>query len=445
MGVVRDFFGKVGDYVSDAWNNFWGFFDEATDYIPGVAWVKDQIRAAIDLLIDEILDPFMEWVRDQIEKLVAEIRILKHNLKKTLARWLENDLFFLWFTTVSIVLIFHLPEVAAAFKNLKIVTLGKDLIDKMVTNVVKLIDVNKVIDLRLLDQILRVFWDDYRDLMAQWSMAVADLAAELGDGTGYIHAGFAAVRAIYHGYHAVAGLPPESAELAWYNDTAAFTKRLDDRFRRYAYDPGLIYVDIMDELLIPAAEKLRASNQEQVEQMRENYNRGLEIENGLKEMQQGFEDLIEWLPGEIEAQYRLWWDPFSEWLTERFDRIDQEIMPKLNSMVLAFEERVDYQNKINRAALDNLQRPDVIAATFWYLSDEAKQAYLDTMSGILIGDDKDARLDDDTYDRYLGGLSRLDAEFTITGFAALEFERQGVYHIRGERGVNIPSPFVGDY
>lgn len=413
--------------------------------LPGAGMIDDAIDGALENFYDSVIEPALDLLRDAIIALQAEIRILKHNLKKALAEWLDNDWFFLTFVTAVVLAIIFVPKIVAWFKETRIFELATDLIQNIKSGVVDFLDVNKIIDLHTLNQILRVFWDDYNELMSTWSQAVAALAADLGEGSAYILAGTSAVRGIVHGYHSVLGLPPESAEMRFYDGAQKFAKRVDDRFRRYAYDPGLIYVDLMNEWLIPEAEHARDANEQQTNEIRENYNRSVEIETGLKEMQTGVNDLIEWMPAEIEAQFNRRWEPINEWLNESFEWIDKEIMARFEKTVLILEERMRWQQKVNQAAFENSLKFDAIAESFWFLSDEAQENARANMTLLLMDPDGKLADEQERFDAYLTGANRLWGDFILPDYPALGYEPETAGAIVGRPKGDIPSPFVGDY
>lgn len=424
----------------------WDGFKDWLSRTNPVGEMREIAEQVVATFYEEIIRPAINALVDAIAWLEAEIKVWKHELKKTLAKWLENDLFFTVFVTLMVVTIVFLPKWVEWFKSTKVWTLAVDMVEKIKDGVVKYIDVHKLIDLHTLDVIMRIFWDDYRELMSQWTEAVASLAAELGEGSAYILAGSMAIRSIVHGYHAVMGLPPETAELKFYEGAAKQAADIDDHFRRYAHNPGYIYRDMMDNWLIPEATTLREVHEGQANDIREAYDRSIEVEDGLKEMQQGISDLIVWLPGEIEYQFARRWEPINEWLNDRWYILDNEILPKINATITALEERERDHHAANQAAIKNAAQADAMLNSYYGLSPERQKAYREDSANIDFGADGEStdvlREGMLAYDRSVPPFAGLTE---IPVIPALGLEAEGAVHVGGKAKGDIPSPFVGDY
>lgn len=409
--------------------------------------MRDKIEDLGDWIVDKILAPFKEWVFRAIENIIVALRIFRHNLRQKLAEWLENDWFFLAFVAAIAATIYFIPKLIVKMQSWVVTIWVQSMAIKLKENVVALIDINKLIDLHLLHNILLVVWEEYANTFYDFCDAVSQLATELGEGSAYIHAYFSSARVIMHGTNAVLGGDPLQVEVEWYDRTSAFFIRADERFARYARDPGRLYYDFMEEVLLPAAQEQRDVNQEELDQIRENYNRSVQVETGMKDIRLGLDSLVEAFPGEIEAQLRDRWDPINARWLEIEELWNSQIMATIGKIVDAVEEHHQEQLAINRAA-------------------EANQRSARVQSDILMGMDvNEQRIMGDTYDYFLAlsmgvEIDELRAASTqynrdydsitaryIAGLGispALGYEPIDIIS-RPDLLLNIPSPFVGDY
>ncbi len=237
------------------------------------SWVVDKIRNAVDWIVDKVLKPFRIWVQEAIQNIIVALRIFRHNLKKKLAEWMENDWFFLLFVTVIIASVFIVPKHIEKIKNWAVVAYISTVVENLKTGVGNILDANKIIDLHLLHSILLVIWDDYKETFVAFTDAVSQLSSELGEGSTYIHAYFIASKAVMMGTNAIIGGDPLAVEIEWYTRTSKFFTDAEKDFARYARDPGEIYYDFMEKVMLPAAAEQRDASQAEIEQIRDNYNR----------------------------------------------------------------------------------------------------------------------------------------------------------------------------
>lgn len=408
--------------------------------------MEELLDAVYDEIYERLVKPALKELADAIEELRVQIRIWKHDLKKALADWLGNDVVFFLTVVGSVLLIVFAPQIATWFKGTTLFTFGKNLIGKIGDGVAKLIDVEKLIDLHAVHTIVKLVWDDYAELTSDIANAAAALSSEIGEGSAWIAAMTNSTRSLVHGYHATLGLPAETAELAWYDDAAEFTAKVDERFHRYARDPGRIYQDFMTEYLIPHAEKTRELETEQVEQMRENYNRGIEMETGIKQMQTAIDDMITLMPNLIEEQFRKRWDPFNEWLTETLAVIDNHLFVVLDGVLTALETRIEEQEAVNQSVMRKVNNPDLFMTQYYLLPNEAQKRLAETFDDILTPAEV----------RQRGEITRILADATplfsqiqisadLASRPALALEAPSSEWGMRKVRVNIPSPFVGDY
>lgn len=411
------------------------------------SWVRDRIEELGDWIIDKVLGPFKDWVIKTIEDIIVALRVFRHNVRQKIAEWMENDWFFFGFIIATAATIYFLPKVIAKAKSWVITAWIRTVVKGIKDGVVDLIDANKLIDIHLMHTILKVVWVEYREVFVDFSDAISQFAAEIGEGSAYVHAYFSAARVIMHGTNAVIGGDPLQVEVEWYDRTSQFFVRMDDRFARYARDPGRLYYDFMDEVIIPAATEQRDVNQAQVDQVRENYNRSVEVETGMEQIRVGLDDLVEAFPGVIEAQLRERWDPINEAWIEIRDVWTQQIMSTITAVVDAVEEHYQYQLKINAAAEKNARDAKAISDNFMGLDVEGQRILGSTYDYLItqsLSEDRDEW--GNIVSKYIRDYDSITLEY-IRGLGispALGFEPTFTKLIP-DLAINIPSPFVGDY
>ena len=340
-----------------------------------MGWIWDAINNAISWVVDTILRPIINWITKTIDWVIAEIRALRHDLVKAIGKWLSNDFAFLLTFIAAIFVAVHWPAILNALKAAGSALLNTAIVQQIKEGLVKIIDVNKLIDLVFLNAILKIIWPDYLAITQSFAEAVSALAEELGEGSGYIHAYFAAQKGIVYGTNALLGNDPRLAEMSAYTQTADFFKKIDDRFRRYAHDPGLVVRDFLDEVLIPAAEDQRDAQQGLVSDVRENYNQMLSQEAGLKLVQDSVNTFIEEMPAEIASRILKHWAPINVKLELWIEYIDTELRPQIDGIITAAEQRAADQDAINAYAAEKLADP-LNAMLNYELANEQQQIAL---------------------------------------------------------------------
>ena len=411
------------------------------------SWVAGHVKNFFWEMYSKIIEPALDWVREAINNIVIAMRIFRHNLKKKLAEWLQNDAFFLIFIAAAIAAVIYVPKLIVKMQGWVVTIWVSSMAIKLKEATVGILDANRLIDLVMVHKILVVLWDDYKDTFYSFADAVSQFSAELGEGSAYLHAYFASLRGIMHGTNSILGGDPLQVEIEWYARTSAFFEKLEDRFNRYARDPGRMLYDFIDEVLIPAAEESRDVSQAELDEIRNNRDRLVEIDEGQKELQTSIDTFIELQPNVIEEQIRARWDAINEAWQEIQGVFFDEIMRIVNGITDAVEWRHEQQLKINAAAEKNERDAQRRAAILMGLTEEEK---------ILLGDAYDTlvalALEDDLNEMDLVGITESIDYDSIT---REYIDGLGIVRALGfepiflatppDKEMNIPSPFIGDY
>jgi len=394
-----------------------------------------------------VVTPAVDFLRRAIENIVVALRIFRHNLKAKLAEWLKNDLFFLLFITAAITAIIYVPKLIVKMQSWVVVIWVQSMAIKIKEATVDLLDANLIIEIVTIHKILLVLFDDYKETFYSFADAVSQLSAELGEGSAYLHAYFSALRSIMHGTNAILGGDPLQVELEWYGRTSDFFKDANDRFARYARDPGRLLFDFINEVLIPAAQESKDVSQAELDEIRNNRDRLVEVDEGQKELQKGLDTFIELQPNAIEEQFRKRWDPINEAWTEINEVFFSEVRRIVDGVVDALEWRHQQQLAINVAAEKNAASGRHIADMMMQMEDDERAILGGVYDDILADGTKEER---DEWGRAVSQYSRDYDSITrkyILGLdisPALEFEP--IYaKTKPDRIVDVPSPFVGDF
>ena len=322
-----------------------------------MGWIQDLVNNAVKWVVDKVFKPFFNWVSDVINTIVAELKIMRHQLIKDFAKWLDNDFAFLLTVVAAITLGFFWPKIYLYLKDLTEKFMQSAMVEAIKEGILKITDSMIWINIETIHLMLKVFWPQYTDMIGDFSQAVAALADELGEGSGYILAYFQLQSAIAHNTGALLGMPAQATELESYNKIADFTKRIDDRFRRYAYDPGLIYTDFLEEVVIPSSETLKDAQQGLVSEVRENHERNVEMNLAVTNIETAVDDFIEAMPPEIAAQIEKRWSPIRDWMENNYHSLVDEILRIGEGIANALEIRQQRVEEANAYAMAKIEDP----------------------------------------------------------------------------------------
>ena len=413
-----------------------------------MGWVRDLIKHLLDWFYEHTIEPIIDWLRDAILEIQVNLRNFMHTVKTWLAEWLENDWFFFLFVCATVVLVFTLPQIVTWITSTKAWATITAWVVALKDKVVKLIDIQKYIDLKLIDTLLKTFVKDYAEVRADMTKAVSGLAADFGEGTGFLHALIESARGTYMGTAAILGIDPRLTESEWYTDASNFVKNVNERFYHYARDPGAIYSDFFTEVLLPKAEEQREVNQQQLDQIRESYERLVEFETGLQMVNDSVELFISTMPAAIEEQFNRRWDDIEPVVDDLLETLRDEIIPAFESTVAAIEEHIAYQKAINEEVRRKLAKPVEVLGSFYMLPETEQEDTRTVVEDILIGELEDKKVEqNEANEEWQKRLSALLDDMIEPFYPSPALYYEPTQGIGGRRAptVNIPSPFVGEY
>jgi hypothetical protein len=318
----------------------------------------------------------------------------------------------------------------------------------IVDKVVKLIDIKKYVDVHLIDTLLKVFVDEYRETRAVMTKAVSGLAADFGEGTGFIHALLESGRGIYMGTGALIGNDARLTETEWYRDSSDFVKKVNDRFYHYARDPGLIYSDFFEQVLLPRAQEQATVNQAALDEIRSNYDRTVEIEGAITQIETSIDLFIKTMPASIEEQFNRRWDDVRPYIEDLLEVMRDSIIPMFGEIKAAFEEHVSYQLKINAEFQRKFGSPVGLLKSYYLLPESEQAQTEDVVNDIVLGKWEDTVKEETEAGNYWQNRLAALLDGIIEPFTpspALAFEESFSFGGRPKLTIDIPSPFVGEY
>lgn len=331
------------------------------------------IRKAIAWLIDVIIRPFVDWVTKAIAWLTDQLRYWKHKFFELLAKWLENDVFFLGVIVATIALAIYWPKIVAWLTQTSLALMLKGLWEDVKKGVASILDLIHIIELDTINTMLKILWPEWRALMTQLSDVASALAEELGQGSAYIHAYFSVVHGLAIVSNSFIGADPELAEMQAFEDTSAALVRINDRFKRYNENPGELIRDLIEEVYLPYGENIRDAQGATIKEIRDNYNRVQEVNVAMHVLEDSLTHFIKIQPEAMAAIVSARLQPFVDSLTDALYVMDTEIMPKINGIIEAIELQSERQQILNDNILARISDPYELLAQAEFMTDEDRE------------------------------------------------------------------------
>lgn len=339
-----------------------------------MGWLRDLWRGVVTWVRDIIIEPIVDWVKQLIEDTRAWIKIWKHEMRGLLATWLENDWFFLAVVAGVIALALFFPAIKEWAGKLTITLMLKAAWEDVKDGFAEILDFIHIIELDTINTILKIVWPDYREAMGELTTVASALAVELGEGSGYIQAAFGVVHGLAIVENAFLGTDPKLAELGAFEDTAEGLARVSEKFREYAYNPGLIWSDIINDFYLPRAENIRIAQQGVIDSARDSRDKIVGINLALHDFSDRLEHFIEMSPEELEAIIDERLGPFAEALADGLYVMDTEVMPKINGIIDALALREERQQEINDNVLARISDPYQLLLQAEFMRNEDREA-----------------------------------------------------------------------
>ena len=409
-----------------------------------MGWFKD----AIEWITDKILRPIVKWITDAIDWVVKSLRKARIKFMYALADWLKDDVFFFCAAVVLIAGVFLLPHLIKYMAALVKKLLASALIAAIRNGIVKLLDIKKIIDLKLLSDMLKVLFPEYKKALLGLNAALSSFAKELGEDTAFIHSYIALGRGITAGTTAILGLSPESTEISWYEKASEWSAKLRSRVDRYVDNPEMIFNDIIDEVLIPLQEDYTIAQQAELDELKANIDRVREIEGGIKLLESSMSTFIADMPDEIEAVMLSKVGPTLKNIREALENLDTNLLDSVDAIYVLLkehEDRIARMNKIVDEKWWDIRKQ--FAEYFLWIEAERKEFQVDVADVVLLG--VDVKVEDQIkavmpiFEDWGDSVAKALAAFK--GFPSLSFEPAALELPSPPSGEKGKSWFIGEY
>jgi len=319
--------------------------------------LKDFWDDVTDWVHDKIVEPIIDWFTDLIEDTRTFIRIWKHEFHKLLAKWLENDLFFLAVIAATVVLAFVWPKIVTWAGKLTIVMVFKEAWKDVEEGWVDVLDFIHIIELDAINTVLKIFWPDWKAMNAQIMDVTSQLAAELGKGTEYLHAYFAVIHGIAIVENSFTGVDPRLAEMQAFEDTSKGLQKIDDKFWSYAENPSLIVSDMIEDFYLPRGNNIRVAQQDVINSARDSRDKIVGINLALHDFEGRLTHFMEMTPEDLREIIDKRLQPIADALADGLYVMDTEVMPKLDGVIDALALREERQQEMNDNILARIDDP----------------------------------------------------------------------------------------
>jgi len=326
-------------------------------------------------IVDTVLRPATEWFVELINWITDELRYWKHLFFEALADLYETDLGFLYIALGTILIGVYAPQIIA-----KIAASGFGLAIKNITAWIKekignILNLAAIEDILAINEMAKLFWPEWRDLMSMLSDATSALAEELGQGSAYISAWFSTVHAFALLGTSFLDIEPEAAELQAFEETESFLKKINEKFRDYSHNPGQIVRDIIDELYIPHATQFKDAQQGLIDTVGQ---ARTDIDNTFDLIQDAHDTLDHFIgiqPEETAAIVEEKLGPIRDGLDVFIYEYRVNVLPKIEGTITILENRAAMIEERNAILATKVDDPLYSLAMYDLMTDAEKSKF----------------------------------------------------------------------
>jgi len=412
-----------------------------------MGWLRDLWDSLIEWLADW-LRRIVRHITDGIAAYLALFRYWKHRLAQQVAEWLKNDTVFIATVVGAILVGVYLPQIWTWFQTTLIYGILRRTFELAKKNLASMINVRLAIDLKAISDILAIVWPEWKKATDSINGVLAGWAEELGQGSGFLHAYFACAYSITASAGAVTGLPAQLAALEWYDRARTQTKRIDDRFERYAAHPEQIYSDMMEEWLIPQAEDEGAVHRQNQDTLRDHWERMMEINRAVIDAKESIDVFVKALPDEIEAVVNKRWLPFSRQFDTVMESFQAAVLDKVQDIMDVLAERERRLDDLQAAVERNSRTPLPLIAASEEWTDEERNLWAAFVWASVLQrrGEEQAEGVPETFVVTDDSLRRLEAALVgLPVMPSLMYEPQGITAPVEKAEARLEDWFVGEF
>lgn len=411
-------------------------------------WWQAILKAIGKWFVEAVLRPIIQGSTWLIDWIRAELRYWTYESIKAitdLTETTEGLVVFLAFVIAGAILI---PQGITALAETSVGMSIKKIVDWTKEKIGNILETVHFVDLLTIHQALLVLWPTWRELFTPFQDAISALAEQLGQGSGYIHAWLSVGHGLSMVGTSLLNIDPQIGEIRAMEKSQTFMAKLDQKFKAYAHDPGLIAGDIVEDFYIPYATEIRDTQNATIESIKDGRDYMLELDESLKKLDGAFQSVIDHTLPEFRRQMaenltgiRAVFKQYSDW-------IEESVLPGLDVSLRSLEVRAEVLERSNAIARAKLDNPIEIfmhtefldegtqLATWRYLADKIEGLEYDVADHQMI-----PALE--TVDR--GIVSALVPASQTPGMPSLGYEPAGVVPVAMTAGMRKHDWFVGEF
>jgi len=404
----------------------------------------DAIKDALASLLRAIVTPIVE----AFTALLNEAKYWKHQAVKLLAKWMKTDLGFIAIMATIVVVAIYLPKLIELWTKLMQSAIVTKIVAAVKAEVLAIVNIKIAIDLKMLSDMLKIVWPEWKTMTDQVNALIAAWAEELGQGSGFIHSYFAAAYAMSYSTVLITGIDPRLAGIEWYERARKETKRIDDKFKKYAHAPETLFTDLIDSWLIPMAEEGTELRNSELAVQRERWERVLAVEASVIEAKQSIDRFVEELPEEIRAEFNKRWESFSASFDEAVKHLQYYLVDRVNNILAVLAEREGRLDRLEEAVWRNMKSPLALIASSGDWSPEEQNLWAEFIYASVLQKrgEEQAEGVPEAIDETESALKALDRELAkIKGTPIMSYESPGIALMAETAGARKDDWFVGEY
>lgn len=327
-----------------------------------------RIQAALkylsDWLVENIIRPAIEGATWLIQWIAAELRYWKYEAIKFLTELTSTTEGLIVVIALTLAASIVIPELAARFASSSIGVFVAKVVEWTKDRLGNILEAVHFVDLLAVHDVLLTLWPEWRGIFTPFQDAISALAEQLGQGSGYIHAWLSVTHSLSLVGTSLLNLPPEIGELRTLEKSREFMEQIDQKFRAYSHDPGLIAADIVEAIYIPYAEEIRDTQTATIDSIRETREYALDLNQSLTALDGDLNTLVAVTLPEFQDQMADNLSGLREGIANVRGWIEGTILPNVDLALSTLQARADRLEAANDEARRKLANPiEIFMAT----------------------------------------------------------------------------------
>ena len=322
-----------------------------------MGWLKDLWSDIVSWIRDKVLQPVVDYILSIIVGITDTLRWLKHKFFEKMAEWLENDLFFIAAIAATIVAAVYMPKILKFLAEHGLSAMLKKMWGDIAAKIGTILKLETVLNLQLINQMLKTFWPAWKDINAQFAEVTSALAADLGEGSAYIHAYFSAVHGLAIVGNSFLGTDPKLATMQAFEDTEAKLRDINKKFTTYNLEPGKIVTDIVEDIYLKYGTQISDGQTATLAEVKKNRADLESKTRALEEFDVRLSHFIDIQPEEMKDIVEDRLGTFSDALHEGLVLWRSEVLTKVDSVINLMEEQNAFQQRVNAGVISRLSDP----------------------------------------------------------------------------------------